>query len=59
MTFAQLEAEFAALAALPEADQPVLRIRGDGVLSYQKIIDVLSAARAKGLTKAGLDTETR
>ena len=59
VTFVQLEAEFAVLAALPEADQPVLRIRGDGVLSYQKIIDVLSAARAKGLTKAGLDTETR
>ena len=59
VTFAQLEAEFAAIAALPEADQPVVRIRGDGVLSYQKIIDVLSAARAKGLTKAGLDTETR
>ncbi len=59
VTFAQLETEFAALAAMPEAEQPVLRIRGDGVLSYQKIIDVLSAARAKGLTKAGLDTETR
>ena len=54
-----VETEFAALAAMPEAEQPVLRIRGDGVLSYQKIIDVLSAARAKGLTKAGLDTETR
>ena len=59
VTFAQLESEFASLAALPEADQPVIRIRGDGVLSYQKIIDVLSAAKAKGLTKAGLDTETR
>ena len=59
VTFAQLETEFAAIAAMPEAEQPVLRIRGDGVLSYQKIIDVLSAARAKGLTKAGLDTETR
>jgi biopolymer transport protein ExbD len=59
VTFAQLETEFASIAAMPEADQPVVRIRGDGVLSYQKIIDVLSAAKAKGLTKAGLDTETR
>jgi biopolymer transport protein ExbD len=59
VTFAQLEAEFAALAALPEADQPVVRIRGDGVLAFQKIIDVLSAAKAKGLTKASFDTETR
>ncbi len=59
VTFAQLEAEFASLAALPEADQPVVRIRGDGVLAFQKIIDVLSAAKAKGLTKASFDTETR
>ena len=59
VTFAQLEAEFATLAALPEADQPVVRIRGDGVLAFQKIIDVLSAAKAKGLTKASFDTETR
>lgn len=59
VTFAQLEAEFAALAALPEAEQPVVRIRGDGVLAFQKVIDVLSAAKAKGLTKASFDTETR
>jgi biopolymer transport protein ExbD len=36
-----------------------VRIRGDGVLAFQKIIDVLSAAKAKGLTKASFDTETR
>ena len=59
VTTAQLEAEFAILAALPEAEQPIVRIRGDGALSYQKIIDVLSLAKAKGLTKAALDTETR
>jgi biopolymer transport protein ExbD len=59
VTTAQLEAEFATLAALPEAEQPIVRIRGDGALSYQKIIDVLSLAKAKGLTKAALDTETR
>jgi biopolymer transport protein ExbD len=59
VTQAQLEAEFASIAALPEADQPVIRIRGDGALSYQRIIDILSTAKAKGLTKAGLDTETR
>ena len=59
VTPAQLEAEFAAIAALPEADQPVARIRGDGTLSYQKVIDVLSTAKAKGLTKVGFDTETR
>lgn len=56
---AQLEAEFAAIAALPEADQPVVRIRGDSSLPYQKVIDILSMAKSKGLTKAGLDTEIR
>jgi len=59
VTTVQLEAEFASLAALPEAEQPIVRIRGDGALSYQKIIDVLSLAKAKGLTKAALDTEMR
>jgi len=59
VTFAQLEAEFAIIAALPEADQPIVRIRGDGVVVWQKIIDILSAAKAKGLTKAYFDTETR
>ena len=59
VSFAQLEAEFAIIAAMPEADQPIVRIRGDGVVAFQKIIDILSAAKAKGLTKASFDTETR
>ena len=59
VTQAQLEAEFAGIAALPEADQPIIRIRGDGSQSYQKIMDILSTAKAKGLTKVSLDTETR
>jgi len=59
VTQAQLEAEFTSIAALPEAEQPIVRIRGDGAQVYQKIIDILSTAKAKGLTKVGLDTETR
>ena len=55
----QLEAEFAQIAAMPEADQPIIRVRGDGGLAYQKIIDVLSLAKSKGLTKVGLDSEIR
>ena len=55
----QLEAEFAQIAAMPEADQPIIRVRGDGGLTYQKIIDVLSLAKSKGLTKVGLDSEIR
>jgi biopolymer transport protein ExbD len=55
----QLEAEFAQIGAMPEADQPIIRVRGDGGLTYQKIIDVLSLAKSKGLTKVGLDSEIR
>jgi len=55
----QLEAEFAQIAAMPEADQPIIRVRGYGGLAYQKIIDVLSLAKSKGLTKVGLDSEIR
>ncbi len=59
VTPAQLEAEFATIAAMPQADQPIVRIRADGTQPYQKIIDVMSTAKAKGLTKVGLDTEIR
>jgi len=59
VTRQQLEAEFAQIAAMAEAEQPVIRVRADGGLSYQKIIDVLSAAKSKGLTKVGLDSESR
>ncbi|MEY4086717.1 MAG: hypothetical protein RLZZ405_905 [Verrucomicrobiota bacterium] len=59
VTKAQLEAEFAAIAAMPEPEQPIVRIRGDGAQVYQNIIDLLSLAKTKGLTKVGLDSETR
>jgi biopolymer transport protein ExbD len=59
VTGAQLEAEFSTIATLPEAEQPIVRIRADSTLPYQKVIDVMSKAKAKGLTKVGLDTEIR
>ena len=59
VTLAQLESEFAGIAALPEAEQPVVRIRADSTLPYQKVIDVMSTAKSKGLVKVGLDTEIR
>lgn len=59
VTPAQLGEEFASIATLPEADQPVVRVRGDGALQYQKVIDVMSMAKSRGLTKVGLDTEVR
>jgi biopolymer transport protein ExbD len=36
-----------------------VRVRGDGALQYQKVIDVMSMAKSRGLTKVGLDTEVR
>jgi biopolymer transport protein ExbD len=59
VTLVQLESEFAGIAALPEAEQPVVRIRADSTLPYQKVIDVMSTAKSKGLVKVGLDTEIR
>ena len=59
VTKAQLEAEFAAVAALPEADQPVVRVRGEGSVTLQKLMDVFSAAKSKGLSKVAIDTEIR
>ena len=59
VTLVQLESEFAGIAALPEAEQPVVRIRADSKLPYQKVIDVMSTAKSKGLVKVGLDTEIR
>jgi biopolymer transport protein ExbD len=59
VTRQQLEEQFAQIAALPEAEQPIVRVRGDGGLTYQKVIDVLSLAKSKGLTKAALDSEIR
>jgi biopolymer transport protein ExbD len=59
VTLPQLESEFVAIAAMPEGEQPVVRIRADGSQPYQKVIDVMSTAKAKGLTKVGLDTEIR
>ena len=59
LTKSQLESEFGLIAAMAESAQPIVRIRGDATLPYQKIIDVMSLAKAKGLTKVGLDTEIR
>jgi biopolymer transport protein ExbD/biopolymer transport protein TolR len=59
VTLAQLESAFAGIAALPPAEQPVLRVRCDGAQAYQRVIDILSLAKSKGLTKVALDTELR
>lgn len=54
-----LEAEFARVAALPEADQPIVRVRGEATVTLQGLMDLFSAAKSKGLTKVAIDTEVR
>lgn len=52
-----LRAAFAEIAALPADAQPVVRIRADGQLEYQKVIAVFDMAKRQGLTKVSIDTE--
>lgn len=59
VTLRELEAEFAAIAAQPEVDQPIVRLRGEGTLTLQQMMDVFSAAKTKGLSKVAIDTEIR
>ena len=59
VTLRELEAEFAAVAALPESEQPVVRVRGEGAITLQQMMDVFSAAKSKGLSKVAIDTEIR
>lgn len=52
-----LGATFAEIAALPQDEQPIVRIRADGQLEYQKVITVFDMAKRSGLTKVSIDTE--
>lgn len=52
-----LRAEFAKIAALPSDEQPIVRIRADGQLEYQKVISLFDLAKKQGLRKVALDTE--
>ena len=43
--------------ALRDGEQPVIHIRGDRSLRYQKIFDVINMLKARNLTKLSLDTK--
>lgn len=53
----KLREAFAGIAALPADAQPVVRIRADGQLEYQKVIAVFDMAKKQGLSKVAIDTE--
>lgn len=42
-----------------EADPPVLRIRADGGIPYQRVIDVLDLIKQNRLSKISLDTQVK
>lgn len=51
---AELNRRLAELALQP--DPPVLHIRGDREIAYQRIIDLLNLVKANGLSRISLDT---
>lgn len=48
---------FADISNLPADAQPIVRIRADGQLEYQKVVAVFDMAKKQGLTKVAIDTE--
>ncbi|MDR1497541.1 MAG: biopolymer transporter ExbD [Puniceicoccales bacterium] len=47
------------IARLPEAQQPVIRVRADGALPIQRLIDLFSLVKESNLSKVSMDTEVR
>lgn len=56
VTQGELEARLDEVA-LSDGEQPVIHIRGDRSLRYQKIFDVINMLKARNLTKLSLDTK--
>lgn len=57
VTASQLNDLLALLARDP--DPPVIEVRGDAALPYQKIIDIIDLIKNNNLTKISLDTRSR
>jgi len=57
VTFTQLSAELAKLAALPK--QPVIRIRADMNLQWQQVVRLMDEITKRNLTKITFDTESK
>jgi len=55
VTKERLEALLDEIAEIPALDQPVVHIRGDKNLIYQKIIDVVDMLKTRNLAKLSLD----
>lgn len=55
VSFAELTHLLAGLAAKPK--EPVIRIRADGALAWQKVVTLVSELKKRNLTKVTFDTE--
>lgn len=55
LTLTQLRSKLNAYAA--EAKQPVIRLRGDGKVFYEKVAELLTEATKAGLVRYTLDTQ--
>ncbi|MFM8337160.1 MAG: ExbD/TolR family protein [Opitutaceae bacterium] len=56
LTLAQLRSRLAALAGQPKP--PVIRIRGDASVPYQKVADLINEVQRAGLTRVKFDFKT-
>lgn len=56
VSFTELSSNLAAFAA--KAKPPVIRIRADGDLAFQKVMTVMDALKKHGLSKVTIDSQT-
>lgn len=56
VSFAELQSKLRAFAAEPK--QPVIRIRGDAKVPYEKVIQLMDELKKNNLSKVTFDTQT-
>ena len=56
LTLAQLRTRLTALAAEPKP--PVIRVRGDATVPFQKVAEVMTELQRAGLTRITIDSKT-
>jgi len=56
LTLAQLRTRFTALAAEPKP--PVIRVRGDAAVPFQKVAEVMTELQRAGLSRITIDSKT-
>lgn len=59
VTEGQLGEALKAIAALPEAQRPPIRVRCDGHMYHQRWVDLMSIAARAGISDVGFDTEVQ